>query len=198
MRPLSRHFAEIHGVDVSDEMIRLARRAAARHAQRAPASQLGLGPGAVSRREVRFRLLLRRLPAHPQPRSGVPIPARGAARAQDRAASCAARSTACRAQRRAVRHLERRAHRRPRRSREFAREHDFQLLALEQIWTQYMWVTCRKMPAGWTAVAGAAADWPRGDSQHQQRAHRRGGGAGHRAAGRALAVDRRSAGRIAT
>ena len=24
MRPLSRHFAEIHGVDVSDEMIRLA------------------------------------------------------------------------------------------------------------------------------------------------------------------------------
>ena len=31
----------------------------------------------------------------------------------------------------------------------FARENDFQLLALEQIWTQYMWITCRKMPAGW-------------------------------------------------
>ena len=32
----------------------------------------------------------------------------------------------------------------------FARENDFQLLALEQIWTQYMWITCRKMPEGWT------------------------------------------------
>ena len=34
MKPLSRHFGEIHGVDVSDEMIRLARRALARHPQR--------------------------------------------------------------------------------------------------------------------------------------------------------------------
>src|SRR4029077_605121 len=25
------------------------------------------------------------------------------------------------------------------------------LLVVEQIWTQYMWVTCRKRPAGWTA-----------------------------------------------
>ena len=32
----------------------------------------------------------------------------------------------------------------------FARDNDLQLLALEQIWTQYMWVTCRKMPLGWT------------------------------------------------
>ena len=32
--------------------------------------------------------------------------------------------------------------------RAFARDHDFQLLALEQIWTQYMWITCRKMPDG--------------------------------------------------
>jgi hypothetical protein len=39
----------------------------------------------------------------------------------------------------------------------FAREHDFQLLALEQIWTQYMWVTLRKMPAGWTASLDATA-----------------------------------------
>ena len=37
MRPMSRHFGEIHGVDVSDEMIRLARETAARHSQRASA-----------------------------------------------------------------------------------------------------------------------------------------------------------------
>ena len=35
--------------------------------------------------------------------------------------------------------------------RQFAREQDMQLLVVEQIWTQYMWVTCRKRPAGWTA-----------------------------------------------
>ena len=35
--------------------------------------------------------------------------------------------------------------------RQFAREQDMQLLVVEQIWTQYMWITCRKRPAGWTA-----------------------------------------------
>ena len=33
----------------------------------------------------------------------------------------------------------------------FARDEDMQLLVVEQIWTQYMWITCRKRPAGWTA-----------------------------------------------
>lgn len=33
----------------------------------------------------------------------------------------------------------------------FAREHDFQLLALEGVRTQYQWVTLRKQPAGWYA-----------------------------------------------
>jgi Methyltransferase domain len=32
----------------------------------------------------------------------------------------------------------------------FAREHDMQLLALDGIWTQYMWTALRKMPEGWT------------------------------------------------
>jgi len=37
----------------------------------------------------------------------------------------------------------------------FALENDLQLLALEDIWTQYMWITCRKMPAGWVrSLAG--------------------------------------------
>ena len=37
----------------------------------------------------------------------------------------------------------------------FAREQDMQLLVVEQIWTQYMWITCRKRPAGWTASLAA-------------------------------------------
>ena len=42
--------------------------------------------------------------------------------------------------------------------RQFARQQDMQLLVVEQIWTQYMWVTCRKRPAGWTAsLAGRKA-----------------------------------------
>ena len=32
---------------------------------------------------------------------------------------------------------------------EFALEQDLQLLALEMVQTQYMWITCRKRPAGW-------------------------------------------------
>jgi hypothetical protein len=40
---------------------------------------------------------------------------------------------------------------------QFAREYGFQLLALEQIWTQYMWVTCRK----WDAEPRRAAGPPR-------------------------------------
>ena len=39
----------------------------------------------------------------------------------------------------------------------FAREQDLQLLVVEQIWTQYMWITCRKRPQGWGAgLAGQA------------------------------------------
>jgi hypothetical protein len=33
---------------------------------------------------------------------------------------------------------------------QFAAAEDLQLLALEQIWTQYMWITARKRPPGWT------------------------------------------------
>ena len=49
MRPLSRHFKEIHGVDVSDAMIRLARERL-RHTPNAfPHHSSGLRPLAVSR-----------------------------------------------------------------------------------------------------------------------------------------------------
>ncbi|MBI4873335.1 MAG: class I SAM-dependent methyltransferase [Acidobacteria bacterium] len=42
----------------------------------------------------------------------------------------------------------------------FARDNDFQLLALEGAATQYMWTTWRKRPAGWTA--GLAGHRPQG------------------------------------
>ena len=39
----------------------------------------------------------------------------------------------------------------------FARKHDFQLLALEGALTQYMWTTWRKRPAGWALALGQQA-----------------------------------------
>jgi hypothetical protein len=39
---------------------------------------------------------------------------------------------------------------------QFARESGFQLLALDPLWTQYMWVTCRKRGADMPPVAGPA------------------------------------------
>ncbi len=66
MRPMSRHFGEIHGVDVSDEMIAQARRNLRRHSARPPAPHQRQRPLALPRQPFRFRLLLRRLPAHPE------------------------------------------------------------------------------------------------------------------------------------
>ncbi len=64
---MSLRFGEIHGVDISEEMIRLARERLRdtpnAHAQVNNGADLGAFRGRV----VRFRLLLRRLPAHPQP-----------------------------------------------------------------------------------------------------------------------------------
>ena len=36
-----------------------------------------------------------------------------------------------------------------------------QLLVVEQIWTQYMWVTCRKRPGGLDRVPGRKRKTPR-------------------------------------
>jgi SAM-dependent methyltransferase len=42
----------------------------------------------------------------------------------------------------------------------FARGQELQLLAIEQIWTQYMWITCRKRSAGWRALPRASKARP--------------------------------------
>jgi SAM-dependent methyltransferase len=147
LRPLSRHFKEIHGVDVSDEMIRLAqerlRDTPNAHAHHTSGSDLAQFPDDkfdfvysfavfqhIPSRDVVFNYLREsRRVLKPGgilrcQLNGLPAHARqydtwsGVRIAPDEITS-------------------------------FALEQDLQLLVLEQIWTQYMWITCRKRPAGW-------------------------------------------------
>ncbi|HTS64909.1 MAG TPA: class I SAM-dependent methyltransferase [Candidatus Acidoferrales bacterium] len=153
LRPLSRHFAEIHGVDVSDEMIRLAEErlrdipnAKAHHSS---GSDLALFPEEkfdfvysyavfqhIPSRDVVFNYLreARRV-----------LKTGGLLRCQMNGLPAHAKQYDTWSGVRIA----------PNEIAAFALEQDFQLLALEQIWTQYMWITCRKRPAGWTqSLAG--------------------------------------------
>ena len=153
MRPLARHFKEIHGVDVSDEMIRLAgerlRETPNAHAHHTSGADLAQFPSEkfdfiysyavfqhIPSRDVVFNYL-REAQRVLKPEgvlrcqlNGLPPHARqydtwsGVRIAPDQIAR-------------------------------FTLEQDLQLLALEQIWTQYMWITCRKRPAGWSQSLAA-------------------------------------------
>jgi SAM-dependent methyltransferase len=147
MRPLSRHFKEIHGVDVSDAMIALARERL-RHTPNAfphhnSGSDLSLFPGGkfdyvysyavfqhIPSREVVFQYLreARRV-----------LQTRGILRCQINGLPPTARQYDTWSGVRIT----------PREITQFTLRNDFQLLALEMINTQYMWVTLRKRPAGW-------------------------------------------------
>jgi SAM-dependent methyltransferase len=148
MRPLSRHFAEIHGVDVSDEMVRLAahrlRNTPNAHPHRSSGSDLALFPDEtfdyvysyavfqhIPSRDVVLRYLreARRV-----------LKTGGILRCQINGLPPHARQYDTWS---GVRFS-------PEEIAQFAAGEDFQLLALEQIWTQYMWITCRKREAGWT------------------------------------------------
>ncbi|MBZ5623819.1 MAG: class I SAM-dependent methyltransferase [Acidobacteriia bacterium] len=148
MRPLSRHFAKIHGVDVSDEMIRLAGQRLSEtpnaYAHHTSGSDLALFPDEsfdfvysyavfqhIPSRDVVFQYLreARRV-----------LKTGGILRCQINGLPAHAKQYDTWSGVRIA----------PGEITSFAREHDFQLLALEQIWTQYMWMTCRKMAAGWT------------------------------------------------
>ena len=148
MRPLSRHFREIHGVDVSDEMVKLAaerlRGTPNAHAHASSGSDLGLFPSGtfdfvysyavfqhIPSREVVFNYLRE---ARRVLKDG------GVLRCQINGLPPYARQYDTWSGVRIS----------PDEVMSFARDYDFQLLALEQVWTQYMWITCRKMPEGWT------------------------------------------------
>jgi SAM-dependent methyltransferase len=142
MRPMSRHFAEIHGVDVSDEMIKLARERLRHtpnaHPHHTSGSDLSQFPDAkfdfvysyavfqhIPSREVVFNYLreARRV-----------LKPGGVLRCQLNGLPPHARQYDTWSGVRIA----------PQELIEFTRENDLQLLALEQIWTQYMWMTCRK------------------------------------------------------
>jgi len=149
LRPMSRNFGELHGVDVSDEMIRLAqeRFGASRSIHLRVTNGSGLAPLAsdyfdfvysyavfqhIPSREVvlsyfdEIRRVLKtgglvRLQLNGLPPGGkTPDTWEGVRLTRDEVA-------------------------------DYARKHDFQLLLLEGEGTQYMWTTWRKQPDGWRA-----------------------------------------------
>ena len=156
LRPMSRHFREIHGVDVSDAMIQLARERLRGTPNAFPhhssGSDLKLFPDEkfdyvysyavfqhIPSADVVFNYLreARRV-----------LKTGGVLRCQINGLPPTAKQYDTWAGVRIQ----------PEQITQFALAHDFQLLALEMIHTQYMWLTCRKRPAGW--VRSLAAQQP--------------------------------------
>ncbi len=149
MRPLSTQFAEIHGTDVSDEMIRLAaeklRGIPHAHVHHTERSDLSIFPDEsfdfvysyavfqhIPSRDVVLGYLaeVRRV-----------LKAGGILRCQiNGLPETSARYTTWEGVRIPAAGVA-----------DFARRHDFQLLALEGVSTQYMWTTWRKQAQGWRA-----------------------------------------------
>ena len=142
MRPLSRYFGEIHGVDVSDEMIRLAgerlRGVENAHPHHSSGADLAIFPDSrfdfvysyavfqhIPSRDVVFSYLREAWRV---------LKPGGILRCQLNGLPPHAKQYDTWSGVRVS----------PDEIREFAREQEFQLLALEEIWTQYMWITCRK------------------------------------------------------
>jgi SAM-dependent methyltransferase len=142
MRPLAKHFQEIHGVDVSDEMVRLARERLRDTPNAFPhhgtGSDLGMFPDEkfdfvysfavfqhIPSREVVFNYLreARRV-----------LKPGGVLRCQLNGLPPHAKQYDTWSGVRIT----------PEEIASFAQEQNLQLLVLEQIWTQYMWITCRK------------------------------------------------------
>jgi ubiquinone/menaquinone biosynthesis C-methylase UbiE len=149
LRPMSRHFVEIHGVDVSDEMIALAREKLRDIPNAHPHATNGatLGQFAdnsfdfvysyavfqhIPSRDVVFEYLrethrvlkdggLVRFQFNGLPRTGAAFDTWAGARFSSQELL------------------------------EFAAMNDFQVLALEGVATQYLWTTWRKQPRGWMA-----------------------------------------------
>jgi ubiquinone/menaquinone biosynthesis C-methylase UbiE len=153
MRPMSRHFAEIHGVDVSDEMIARAREKLAdipnAHPHATDGASLTQFPDEsfefvysyavfqhIPSRDVVYQYL-REIHRVLKPGGLVRLQFNGLQRNDVIDASY---NTWAGARFSAFELLE------------FTRERDFQVLALEGTATQYMWTTWRKQPQGWHAT----------------------------------------------
>jgi ubiquinone/menaquinone biosynthesis C-methylase UbiE len=150
MRPMSRHFAEIHGVDVSDEMIARAKEKLADIPNAIPHATDGASLTLfadesfdfvysyavfqhIPSRDVVFQYL-REIQRVLKPGGLARLQFNGLPRTDDIDASyttwAGARFTALELL-------------------EFTQSADFQVLALEGVATQYMWTTWRKQPHGW-------------------------------------------------
>lgn len=142
MRPMSRHFTEIHGVNVSDEMIRLARERLTGVANAFPhhgsGSDLSIFPDArfdfVYSYAVFQHIPSREVVFHYLDEAWRVLKPGGVLRCQINGLPAHARQYDTWSGVRIA----------PDEIREMARARGWQLLGLEQIWTQYMWVTCRK------------------------------------------------------
>jgi SAM-dependent methyltransferase len=150
MRPMSRHFGEIHGVDISDEMIRLA----AEQLKDLPHARAHLTPDsslsmfADSYFDFVYSYIVfqhipnREVVLHYLRESGRVLKPAGILRCQLRGtppldSEMGRESTTWTG-----------CHFSGEEVAAFAREHHLQLLALSGLHTQYMWVTLRKPPAG--------------------------------------------------
>jgi SAM-dependent methyltransferase len=153
MRPLSRHFKEIHGVDVSDEMIRLARERLSRTPNAFP--QHGSGSDLALYPDNKFDFVYSYAVFQHIPSSGVVfdylreafrvLKPGGYARCQLNGLPPHARHYDSWNGVRIT----------PTEIEAFVESTGFHLLALEQVWTQYMWITLRK-PGANAAAAGAS------------------------------------------
>ena len=147
MRPLAQYFNEIHGVDVSDEMIKLAKERLRNTPNALPqvtsGSDLAMFPDEkfdfvysyavfqhIPSRDVVFSYLreARRV-----------LKTGGILRCQMNGLPPHAKQYDTWSGVRIA----------PGEISTFCQQQDLQLLVLEQIWTQYMWITCRKRPMGW-------------------------------------------------
>jgi SAM-dependent methyltransferase len=155
LRPLSRLFDQVHGVDVSDEMVRLAaerlRDVPNAHPHHGTGSDLALFPDA-SFDFVYSYAVFQHIPSRDVVFSYLAEAARvlkpgGVLKCQINGLPAHARQYDTWSGVRVA----------PDELRRFTLDHDFQLLALEGIWTQYMWMTARRMENGWrTRLAGRA------------------------------------------